>query len=45
MEDEMLEAIEWINGKMYDDYDPICGEEHEINMKLNICLFPLKKIP
>ena len=30
MGDDIMEAMEWKNGKMYDVSDSSCGEEHEI---------------
>ena len=42
---DILEATEWKVGKIFDDSDSRCGEEHEWMTKLNICLIPLKKIP
>ena len=31
MGDDILEAMEWKNGKMCDNSDSSCGEEHEID--------------
>ena len=30
MGDDMLDEMEWKNGKIYDDSDSSCGEEHEM---------------
>ena len=31
MGDDILEAMGWKNGKMYDESDSSCGEEHEMD--------------
>ena len=31
MRDDILEEMEWKNGKMYDDSDSSCGVEHEMD--------------
>ena len=31
MGDDMLDEMEWKNGKICDDSDSTCGEEHEID--------------
>ena len=31
MEDDIMEAMEWKNGNMYDDSDSNCVEEHEMD--------------
>ena len=31
MEDDMMDEMEWKNGKICDDYDSRCGEEHGID--------------
>ena len=28
---DILEEMEWKNGKMYDDYDSSCGGDHEMD--------------
>ena len=31
MGDDILEALEWKNGKIYDDSDSSCGKDHEMD--------------
>ena len=44
MWNDIIEAMEWRNCKICDDSDSSCGEEHEMDYKINICLITLKKI-